>query len=351
MTRCTPHSDPLIGQTLSGRYKLLERIGEGATSVVYKALQWPLKRAVGIKLSKPGLNRKQTRRFINEALILSNLKHPCTLKLIEFDRTECRRLYLVTEYIAGGSLKALMKKGRLDTHHALKIALQISRALAEAHGHGVIHRDIKPGNILFDSIKDEKYLVRLIDFGLAKRTGSHLDDNLDKLDLTSPGARIGSPGYMSPEQAFRKQIDFSVDLYGLGVILYEMLTGYQLFDSDSNEGLYMAHLYNQPAPFHLISPDLNIHPDIEILVMDLLSKDAQNRPRSAHEVAQRLKALLAQTKPEEARNLSPPPRPDLTAQGDEQMLVDWRREQRARLASHTLFSALLVILLLGFSLL
>jgi len=284
----------MIGQTIVGRYRIIERIGDGGMGVVYRAEQWPLKRIVALKLLSPEAcaEAKPTRRFINEARILSALRHPNTIRLVEIGKTDQEQLFIVTEFVSGGTLREFMRGNRIAPQVALRLARQVSSALAEVHAHGVIHRDLKPDNILLEEVRADGYQAKLIDFGLARRTGDD-EGGFERSELTQPRARLGTPGYMAPEQVFRKSVDPSSDLYALGVLMYEMLTGYRLFESDSNRGLYMEHAYTRPAAFETAAPCLVVDPDVEPLVMSLLEKDPKKRPSCAKDVADQLGHILA----------------------------------------------------------
>ena len=295
-TAMNSKSESLIGHTIADRYEIIELIGGGTAGQVFQALQWPLRRPVAVKLMAPerAKDKRKLRRFVNEARILCKLKHPNTVSLIDFGRTDDGYLYMVTEYIAGGTLRDLMRGNRLTTVPALRITQQIARALSEAHAHGVIHRDLKPENVLIDEVRSEKLVARVIDFGLAKR-----NQDSDPVTVTAPRTRLGTPGYMPPEQAFYRKVDPTADLYALGVILYEMVTGLPLFESDTNQGLYLEHLYTAPPPLKEVAPDLDIGSGVEDLIMELLAKDSKQRPSSAKAVVRRIEKLLSELAPPE----------------------------------------------------
>ena len=298
--------ESLVGRIIAERYEIIEQIGGGGAGHVYRALQWPLRRTVAIKVMAPShsKDKKKLRRFVNEARILCKLKHPNTVGLIDFGRSDDGYLYTVTEYIGGGTLRDLMEGNRLATVPALRIAQQIARALSEAHAHGVIHRDLKPENVLLDEVRSEKLVPRIIDFGLAKR-----NQDSDPVTVTAPRTRLGTPGYMPPEQAFYRKVDPTADLYALGVILYEMVTGLPLFESDTNQGLYLEHLYSAPPPLSEVAPDLEVEPGVEELIMQLLAKESQDRPSSAKSVVRRIDKLLSELEPPEYTTVPARPRP------------------------------------------
>lgn len=279
--------DCLVGTTIDDRYELVELLGEGAAGQVYRARQKPLQRPVAVKLMRAEAHRSQNlvRRFVTEAQVLGELRHPNTVRLIDFGRSQDGIFYQVTEFAAGGTLADLMARGRIVPATALRIGFQLAMALVEAHAHGIIHRDVKPRNILVDRVEGEHIVVKLADFGLAKRTGEIEAVDSPDADAEERGLRLGTPGYMAPEQAFRDAVDESADLYALGVILYEMLTGHELFEADSRDGLCLEHRYSEPQPFAEIAPDLQVDPRVEDLVMTLLAKRADERLGRAVEVA------------------------------------------------------------------
>lgn len=284
--------DPMIGQTLADRFEIQERLGYGLKSVVYRALQWPLRRSVAVKVlsGAAAADQRMVRRFINEGRMLARLRHPHTVSLIDFGRLDDGRLFMVTEYVNGGNLGTLMEQGRLAIPTALRIAQQIARALAEVHAHGIIHRDLKPENVMLDRVRGERLVVRLIDFGLAKGNPEHGD-----AEVTKPRARIGTPGYMAPEQAFFRPVDSTADLYALGVILYEMLTGHPVFEAECKTSLHLEHQYSEPFELDEMCHSFAAYPGLSALVGWLLAKDPSQRPGSAQPVVKALDELIARS--------------------------------------------------------
>jgi eukaryotic-like serine/threonine-protein kinase len=302
--------DAWIGRTIAGRFELVEHLASGASSLVYKAHQWPLGRPVAIKVLVPNeaARERSIRRFVNEARILSRLRHPNTLGLIDFGRTEEGDLYMVTDFVGGGTLRDLMLGRRVDVAVALRLARDIARALAEAHAQGVIHRDLKPENVLLEEVRGGELVPRLADFGLAKEDPAEQPGPRE--EVTKPRTRLGTPGYMSPEQAFFQTVDPSADLYALGAVLYEMITGHPVFALESRDDLYFAHRYDAPPAFATTAPDLHVDPRVEELVIQLLGKTAGERPESADAVVARLDALLRDIDPAEQLTTPAPPRPE-----------------------------------------
>ncbi len=297
--------DPHLGKTISGRYQILERIGDGGVGVVYKGLQQPIGRTVAVKvLRKDALEERTLHRFLNEAKIIATLRHPHTIKLLDFGQTDAGEHYIVMEYAEGGTLRDLMHEGRVRQIPALRIIRQVCRALEEAHEAGVIHRDLKPENVLFDRVRGEDFVVRVADFGMARVAASPVEAESSgvwrkKLDrsITPPRTRLGTPGYMAPEQAFAREVDGRADLYVVGVLLYEMLTGHPPFVTDEMNALHLAHLHDEvPAPT-VIAPGLDLDHKVEELLGLLLAKRPEDRPASAASVVRKIDRILARIDP------------------------------------------------------
>ncbi len=341
--------DPLIGQTVGGRYHIVRRIGAGGMGTVYEARLEPLGKRVALKVLLPTLvdDDLKLQRFMNEARILGELRHPNTVSLIDFGHLDGGRLFIAMEYLHGGDLAALLAKGRVEQRAAVKITRQIVASLAEAHTRGVIHRDLKPQNVLFDEVAGEDFVVRVADFGLAR-----FDPLLGQSDVvddaaaarkegeygggrkgfrlqpvqTVPGTRLGTPAYIPPEQAFARPIDHRADLYSVGVMLYEMLVGHRPFDDESSQGLCLAHLYQDAIPIAEVTSPGELDPELEQLVMMLLAKKPEDRPANAEvvlTVLDRIATRLAPTTrpPRPSREVSLPPLPRPTPVEDDLPIV------------------------------
>jgi formylglycine-generating enzyme required for sulfatase activity/tRNA A-37 threonylcarbamoyl transferase component Bud32 len=253
----------LVGQRL-GQYRIEMRVARGATSTIYKAYQEKLDRYVAIKVLSPHFIDEPgfLDRFYQEARAVARLDHPNILPVYDFDQVG-EIVYLVMKYVDTGTLRHVMN-GPLDLPYTVEIATQVGLALGYAHRQGVVHRDIKPGNIL---IADNNWAL-LTDFGLAKM----LEGNQR---LTRTGAGVGTPEYMSPEQAQGQTIDGRADLYSLGVMLYEMLTGYLPFESESGIAVAMKHVTDPVTPPSSYQPDLL--PAVEQVILKALEKDPDHR--------------------------------------------------------------------------
>lgn len=253
----------LVGQRL-GQYRIEARVARGATSTIYKAYQDKLDRYVAIKVLSPHFIDEPgfLDRFYQEARAVARLDHPNILPVYDFDQVG-ELVYIVMKYVNTGTLRNVMH-GPLDLAYTIEIATQVGLALGYAHKQGVIHRDVKPGNIL---IADNNWAL-LTDFGLAKI----LETNQR---LTRTGAGVGTPEYMSPEQAQGKAANGRADLYSLGVMLYEMLAGHLPFESESGIAVAMKHISEPVTPPRNYRPDLP--PGVEQVILTTLEKDPDRR--------------------------------------------------------------------------
>jgi serine/threonine protein kinase len=284
-------SKSLIGRSLGGRYTITSVLGRGGMGTVYAAHQASVDRSVAIKV----LNREFAenpmivRRFHQEAMAASRLTHPNTISVYDFGQSE-GLLYIAMEHLRGETLKArLERNGHLPTVQALEILQQILKSVAEAHRQGVIHRDLKPENIFLAELEGEKDFVKVLDFGVAQlRTP---DD--DQATLTQVGSIFGTPKYMAPEQTMDVTIDARVDIYSLGIMLYEMLLGSAPFEGENPLAIILAHA-NQAIPrFSVKRPDLDIPSALEAIVLKALAKDRERRHSASSEFSTELDLFLS----------------------------------------------------------
>ena len=243
--------DPLIGQVIGGRYRITGVLGEGGMGIVYVAEQQmgSTLRKVAVKTLHPHLSQDPSvlARFHRECGTVAQLEHPNTIKFYDFGATADGTLYIAMEFVKGKSLMDVIEEGPIAPARTLKIMKQVCGALDEAHKLGIIHRDLKPENIILTDRAGETDFVKVLDFGIAARTES--SDAQKEQKLTQQGMVLGTPPYMSPEQFTGKELDARSDIYSLGVMSYEMLTGRLPFEADTPWQWATQHMTAQPIPF------------------------------------------------------------------------------------------------------
>lgn len=290
-------TDTLIGQTL-GKYTIKEKIGRGGMAEVYKAYQENLDRYVAVKVMHSFLidfeEENFLKRFSREAKTMASLNHPNIVRVYDFDSFGPRSHYLVMDYVSGGSLKerleALADNGqRMPLAQSINIITKVADALAYAHRRDMVHRDIKPANILLD-VNEEPYLT---DFGIVKMVGGQT------IGYTATGALIGTPAYMSPEQALGKPGDKRSDLYSLGIMLFQMVTGQLPFNADTPLAVAMKHVSEQvPLP-------IKFNPDVPQLLQTIILKALAKEPNDRFQTAREMVLALQQV--DLAANAQQPP--------------------------------------------
>jgi len=286
----------LSGQSL-GRYHILEPLGEGGMAIVYKAYDTRLENEVAVKVIRterlsPDILQRALKRFEREAKSLAQLTHPNIVNVLDYGE-HAGQPYLIMPYVPGGTLKQLLNGKPMQWQKAVRLLIPIARALDYAHKRGIVHRDIKPSNIMIT----ESGEPMLTDFGVAK-----IIDEEATLDLTGTNATVGTPEYMAPEQVNSKTTDYRVDIYALGIVLYEMVTGRRPFEGDTP----LATLFKQatdplPRPSQFVT---GIPNSIEKILVKALAKKPADRYQSMGEVANALDALLSGNVP--APNISRP---------------------------------------------
>lgn len=284
-------SDDLTGELIDGRYRILKCIGKGGMGVVYKARQEYLDRIVAVKfLRRDVVSQDLKKRFLLEAKAVARLKNPHTVMLHEFGVTQEGVPYFSMEYCQGVSLRrALRKEGRIEWRRAARIALQVCESLAEAHAEGIIHRDLKPENIFLASDKHGNEMVKVLDFGIAR-----LLETKDADRLTRYGTMVGTPEYVSPEQAESKPVDPRSDLYSLGVVLYEMLSGRPPFSADNITRVLFMQVNEPPPDIPDNENGYKVPEAIRMIVRRCLAKDPSARPQSAFDLAAELRNALGE---------------------------------------------------------
>lgn len=296
MSQAAPESeDALIGRVIEGRYAILERLAAGGMGVVYKAEQRPLGRAVALKILEiqktPNAAASFGQRFFLEASAAAKLAHPNTIVVHDYGKTDDGLYFIAMEHLDGGTLaQRLRKQGPLSPAEAIHVALQVVSSLRDAHAQGLVHRDLKPGNVMFAPRGGDPLFVKVLDFGLVKMVG----EGSENLGLTQSGVMMGSPRYMSPEQVKAAPVDARTDIYSLGAVLYHVLTGAPPFASGSAYEAMNAHVNSPPPPFRATRPDCVAGPQLEALVMRCLEKDPAARFQSMDEVMTALRGCEAE---------------------------------------------------------
>ena len=273
----------MIGRVIAGRYRLETRVGEGGMGIVYRARHVLIDRVVALKLIRPDLRGETHLRawMLREARAANRVDHAHIIDIHDIGETEEGELYLVMEYLVGASLSTELARGAVPVARATDILEQLCAALARAHDLGVVHRDLKSDNILLTTRGGRKDFVKILDFGLA-----HLA--MDPR-LAPKGAIFGTPEYMSPEQARGEEAGPQSDLYALGILFYEMVTGQLPFRSDDRETLLDLQRSGTAVRPRQLKPDLL--PQAEIVILKLLEKDRRKRFQDAHHLHEELKGL------------------------------------------------------------
>jgi serine/threonine-protein kinase len=292
----TRAADGFVGTLLDDKYRLEEQVGKGGMGTVYRATHVHMEKSVAVKILHPHLasDFNAVERFRREARSAAQIRHPNAIAVTDFGVTRDAGIaYLVMEFLAGEDLRHKIKKERqLDLQEAFLILDQTCLAVSAAHAQGIIHRDLKPDNIWLikmekDKDKDkDKYTdyVKVLDFGIAK-----LKSSMDSVNLTEIGTIIGTPSYMSPEQCRGEELASGSDVYSLGVILYEMLTGRVPFDGTALE-VVLKHITERPGSLRELRPQ--IPEQVERVVLRALEKSREDRQGSAVQLAQEFKAAL-----------------------------------------------------------
>ncbi len=282
--------DPLIGRTISGRFKIVGVIARGGMGKVYKAEQAPLGRICALKVLSPKYEGDRDpefhKRFFLEAATAAKLTHSNTVTIFDYGQEGDELYYIAMEYIEGKTLhRVLREEGAMNESRVAHIAAQICRSLREAHSLGVVHRDLKPGNILVSDRADERDVVKVLDFGLVKDVTGETED------LTQAGLFMGSPKYMAPEQILGGEITARTDIYSLGVMMYEMLAGKVPFDRGASVGTLMAHVNDVVPPIKSVNPKYSASIAMDNLVMKCLEKDPEKRFVSMKDLLNGLKRI------------------------------------------------------------
>ncbi len=294
--------DALLGTIIDGRYRVEAVLGEGGMGVVYRCRHQIIDKLVAMKVLHADLARDEevTTRFLNEAKAASAIGNPHIIDISDFGRLPDGSTYFIMEFLDGRPLAAVTEQGQpVSVKRILHIAFQLVEGLAAAHRAGIVHRDLKPDNIFLISRGSERDFVKILDFGIAKVPTAGQTSK-----LTRAGAVFGTPHYMSPEQAAGAPVDQRVDIYSLGVILYELASGRVPFDADNFMGILTQHMYKAPVPIRALVPEpQEVPPGLEAIVLKCLSKRPEQRYGSMEELLDDLTKLQEGTVPDAVSEL------------------------------------------------
>jgi serine/threonine protein kinase len=274
--------DPMLGQVLDERYRIIERLGGGGVGTVYRAERMTLSRSVAVKFLHPSLGSRPdfVQRFQREAVAMSKLYHVHCASLVDYGVHQGAP-YLVMEYIPGRTLAADLRSGPMAPRRAVLIMRQVLEALRYLHRRNIVHRDLKPQNIMLVNSSGGSDFAKVLDFGMAKIVAG------ERRDITVDGVIVGTPSVMSPEQITQRTVDGRSDIYAAGVVLYEMVVGHKPFEHPEMQKLLRMHLEEAPVPPRRLIGDA-ISPALESIIMRALAKDPQARFPTAKDMSDAL---------------------------------------------------------------
>jgi serine/threonine-protein kinase len=302
----TQANDPLIGTLLGGRYRILEKLGEGAMGAVYVAEHLRIGRRDAIKLLRGELSQdsEAIARFSRGARIVSAIRHPNVCSIYDFGDTEDGYQFLAMEYVAGGTLREMLEReGRLPIERAVRIARQTAGALQAAHDSGIVHRDLKPANIMLATTRDGLDEVKVVDFDIAKIADGGGEE------VTRLGFVVGTPEYMSPEQLMGERLDGRSDVYSLGLVLFRMLTGALPFRANAVQEVMVERLTHSPLTLAEVLPGTPFPQGLQDVIGHALERRLDERCASAADFEQRLTALSGTYAPAPVSGAPAAPRP------------------------------------------
>ncbi len=284
---------PVAGETFNDKYEVRSILGQGGYAVVYRALQLGADRDVALKILEPGADgyaQVIESRFWREVKIVSRLTDPHTVTLYDFGRSSNGLLFMAFEYIPGEDLQRVMgRAGRMTEQQTVHVLKQLLASLREAHEHGLLHRDLKPANIRVQEFRGDPLSIKLLDFGIAKAASGR-----GSTEITEIGEWVGTPQYMSPEQIYGDDLTPASDLYAVGLIGWQMLTGESFVSGDQVGELFRQHASRKPRKLPL---DLAISPRLRGVIERLVLHDAKARPQTADEVLRELRSIEDRPEP------------------------------------------------------
>ncbi|HUJ59611.1 MAG TPA: serine/threonine-protein kinase [Kofleriaceae bacterium] len=332
--RPLPKGDEVyLNQVLNNRFKVESKIGEGGFGAVYRGVQLATGRKVALKLLHPEMTKDENlvARFRREGMVLCNLRDAHTITTYDFDQTPDGTLYIAMELLEGKSLHQVFhEQAPLEWKRMFKILIEMCSSLAEAHAQGIVHRDLKPENVYLESRPGNPEFVKILDFGIAKvMRGDSIDPQSPQ--LTATGQTLGTLEYMSPEQLMGKALDGRSDVYALGVVAYEMITGRLPFpDAKGPAGLITAQLKQTPQPPSVANPKARLPPAADRVILKCLEKDKNNRHADVSAMAAALQDVIDQ-----AREASSPMMASPVASGSRAMPQDMLETRRGELPVNT----------------
>lgn len=293
----TPLPPAWIGREIEDRYRIVRLLGEGGMGAVFVAEQIRLQKEVALKIVRPEFagNGEVAARFAREAMATAQFEHPNVVSAIDYGTLPEGGAYFVLQLVSGEGLRAVLdREKRLAWPRACELAAQIADALSAARAAGIVHRDLKPDNILVQPRDDGGELAKILDFGIAHvRSGNTENTQLAGTQLTRVGTIVGTPGYMSPEQAVGEAVDHRTDIYALGVVLWECITGVALWDAPDVPTLLGKQLSQTPPTMSSASGRGDVPRELEELVARMLARSPADRPEQAGEVRDALRHLIA----------------------------------------------------------
>jgi serine/threonine-protein kinase len=286
-----PPSTDLAGTVLADRYRIVKKLGEGGMGSVYLAEHTTINKRLAIKVLSPEYSHKQdlVDRFLQEARAASMIEQENVVEITDFGSTPTGSVFFAMEFLNGEDLSSTIKReGPLPWTRVRGVMLQICAALSSAHAAGIIHRDMKPENCYRIRRGSNEDFIKVLDFGIAKVQSDEGDGGKG---LTRTGMIFGTPEYMSPEQAKGEKVDHRVDVYAVGVILYELLTGRVPFTADTFMGILTKHMFEAPPAPSMIAPGCDVPDDVEAIILKALQKDREYRFQSMQEFARAIEAV------------------------------------------------------------